>query len=97
MESAWQVAFVVLQIVFISIMGYFVAGLKRLEEKLEKQDKRVDILETKQAVEFERNMTTRDMIISVEKKIDGLGSKIDKILEPEFFQRCPNNGKGDQK
>ena len=96
MESAWQVAFVVLQIVFVSILGYFVAGLKRLEGKMENNSRRVDNLETKVAVEFERNMTTRDMIISVEKKIDTLGLKIDRILEPEFFQRCPNIKKGEK-
>lgn len=90
MESAWQIAFIVLQIVFVTISGYFVAGLKKVEAKMEQQDKRIDALETKQAVEFERIMTTRDMIIEVSKKVDAISAKIDKILEPDFFNRCPH-------
>jgi uncharacterized protein YoxC len=96
MESGWEIAFIVLQFFFVIVSGYFVASLKKLEAKMERQDKRVDSLETKQAVEFERIMTTRDMIIDVNKKIDTIGSKIDIILDPSFFQRCPNIKKGDK-
>ena len=97
MESGWEIAFIVLQFFFIGVSGYFVAGMRKLEAKMDRQDKRVDTLETKQAVEFERIMTTRDMIIEVNKKIDTVSSKIDRILEPDFFQRCPNIKKGDMK
>ncbi len=103
MESGWQIAFIVLQVIFVAITGYFVIMVRGLEKKMNLQDdridgesKRIDAVVTKQAVEFERVMTTRDMILSVEKKIDTLGAKIDRILEPSFFQRCPNIGKGKQ-
>lgn len=89
METGWQIAFIVLQVVFLGVIGYFISGLKTLESKMRYNSKRIDELEIKHAVSNVKDNAADTAINKLELKMDKLIEKVDYILAPDFFQRCP--------
>jgi len=56
---------------------------KKFDDKYQSVEKRVDKVETAQAVDISEKKT-------LFKTIERIEQKLDNVLDPQFFQRCPN-------
>jgi hypothetical protein len=104
LERFGIVGFVVLQIIFVSVLSWLIGLVRNFRKELKTEmktleiqltasldsvDQRVDTLEVQAAVREETIRNFVSLMTSMDKKLD-------MILDPHFFERCPNIHKGEK-
>jgi hypothetical protein len=82
MDTIYQILFPVIMTLWTLSLGWFIRLLSKVSRDLSLLDHRIGRLEAAQAVDDSEKKTIFNMLKRVE-------DKIDMILDPAFFKRCP--------
>jgi Sec-independent protein translocase protein TatA len=103
LEQFGIIGFIVLQIIFVSVLSWLIGSVRNFRKELKTEmktievqlisnldsiDKRVNTLEVQAAVREETIRNFVSLMTSMDKKLD-------IILDPHFFERCPKIHKGE--
>ena len=76
--------------IFTFVMGWFIKIMMNFGKDMKILDHRIQKLETQQAVDDQKHEYVKEKLTANENALKEINSKLDKILDPKFFSRCPN-------